>query len=927
MQLDEINRSASLPRQAQLARRRLDQAYVFLTFLFLFALAAIIFVTVIQASPSTFPYGIGWFLGGDQASTSVRRVANDSPLIGDAGPDQIGFERRLYGLVNEARTERGLAPLKQDDSLTRAARRHSSDAATTHMLDVLDANGHTPVTRAEDAGFRPPQIVLEVVGAGFSTPEQVFNSWLENANSAAVILNSDVNEIGVGYAFARQDRTFRHYWTIDVGARGGLAFTVVVNNGAESTQSTQVVLHIGGKGWAQDMLISNEGDYAASIWEPYAAVKSWTISEGKGPKKIYVRLRGADGREVQVIGTIALEVNADGSGPGAGHNDMLPSPRPPLIRVPSGDLPLTGALPSGASLVLAVPASASAAPGYYQTSEYLLGKVAVGVVFPQCHGTVDKCSETWTSKMMDQVITQVTAGTNWWVQRMGGQLSFVYDQQREVATGYEPINHSQSDEGLWIGDVMTHLGFAGSTYFEQVYAYNNWMRQKYGTDWAFTIFVANSEKNVPGTFSNGYFAYSYVPGPFTVTTFDNDGYTINNMSSVIAHETGHIFGALDQYSGANVSCTATSGYLVFQNQNSQQGCSSNVDSIMRGGVVPYTNYLIDPFALGMVGGRVSVPGTLPDPINTTPVVTLNPVPRVTNRTNPTLTGTAQDRPYPSPLGNSVTINYISAVKYRVDGGKWMDASPSDGSPAFAKVSQGFAVTPSLSQGTHLIELQAFNRVNHASSITSATITVETNGAPVVEQPETIALSAPSPIPPSAAPEARRGVTVIRIDPGNNTLSVPFKGLSASSLISAINAQGGSATEIKSWTGRNWQGYVPGSDANDFRIEPGSGYMVKAQSPSIWTLPPDAPAIYQIKLNKGWVMLGAPYCADGATSCYTAATWAAALNAQGGGIVEIDRWVNGSWSAYQVGFPFNDFAVEAGHAYFVRTTALSTWTGR
>jgi hypothetical protein len=36
-------------------------------------------------------------------------------------------------------------------------------------------------------------------------------------------------------------------------------------------------------------------------------------------------------------------------------------------------------------------------PGYYETSEYLLGKVAVGVILLESNGTVDPSTEDWNS--------------------------------------------------------------------------------------------------------------------------------------------------------------------------------------------------------------------------------------------------------------------------------------------------------------------------------------------------------------------------------------------------------------------------------------------------------------------------------------------------------------------------------------------------
>ena len=62
-------------------------------------------------------------------------------------------------------------------------------------------------------------------------------------------------------------------------------------------------------------------------------------------------------------------------------------------------------------------------------------------------------------------------------------------------------------------------------------------------------------------------------------TYDNAGHGIENMDAVSAHETGHIFGALDEYS---CECYWQSGYLDYPNENCANGCELDENSIMRG---------------------------------------------------------------------------------------------------------------------------------------------------------------------------------------------------------------------------------------------------------------------------------------------------------------------------------------------------------
>jgi len=68
---------------------------------------------------------------------------------------------------------------------------------------------------------------------------------------------------------------------------------------------------------------------------------------------------------------------------------------------------------------------------------------------------------------------------------------------RRYPTSYEPISRPQSDQGLWIGEVMGKLGYDRSTsYFTQVRDYVNDLRATYQADWAFAIFVVDSSNTM-----------------------------------------------------------------------------------------------------------------------------------------------------------------------------------------------------------------------------------------------------------------------------------------------------------------------------------------------------------------------------------------------------------------------------------------------
>ena len=78
-------------------------------------------------------------------------------------------------------------------------------------------------------------------------------------------------------------------------------------------------------------------------------------------------------------------------------------------------------------------------------------------------------------------------------------------------------------------------------------------------DWAFTVFLVDNSNDADGLFSDGYHAYAYLGGPFTVRPHLRPGGPPGPMlNSVFAHEMGHIFYATDEYDGM----TEYSGYLM-----------------------------------------------------------------------------------------------------------------------------------------------------------------------------------------------------------------------------------------------------------------------------------------------------------------------------------------------------------------------------
>ncbi|MFB3889477.1 MAG: hypothetical protein ACE14S_08290 [Candidatus Bathyarchaeia archaeon] len=359
-------------------------------------------------------------------------------------------------------------------------------------------------------------------------------------------------------------------------------------------------------------------------------------------------------------------------------------------------------------------------PGYYETSEYLIGSAAVGIVFLESNGAIDASTEDWTEAEQSRVVSEIATGLNWLAgQNLPAGVSFVYDIQYGVPTSYEPINHpSYIDQGLWIGEAMTYLGFPGTSYFTQVRDYINDLRNTLGTDWAYAMFIVDSSNDPDGRFTNGYSAYAYLGGPFLVMTYDNDGYGIGNMDYVTAHESCHIFYATDEYNGY----TETSGYLGVQDWEGS-GC-----------MMQYANtWWLCTNSKEQLGWRDTDGDGIQDIVDTIPDTTLNPyLPDPTDDVVLTYTGSVTEVPYPNnnPIGTGrdVTINTVTDVEFSVDLGNWADATPTDGEFDTDSEDYTFNTFP-LSPGTHIVEARGANSVGNAE-IPYANDTITVTGTPV-----------------------------------------------------------------------------------------------------------------------------------------------------------------------------------------------------
>jgi uncharacterized protein YkwD len=127
---------------------------------------------------------------------------------------------RMIAHINRHRMRDGLAPLRAEPLLDRAAQRHASDMADNDFFGHDGSDGSGIGARASHAGYGWRRIA-ENVSAGAESPEEVVDGWMASEGHRRNLLRPGFRDAGVGYAFVDPDpgrARYRHYWSLVLGA-------------------------------------------------------------------------------------------------------------------------------------------------------------------------------------------------------------------------------------------------------------------------------------------------------------------------------------------------------------------------------------------------------------------------------------------------------------------------------------------------------------------------------------------------------------------------------------------------------------------------------------------------------------------------------------------------------------------------------------
>ncbi|MFH1755436.1 MAG: T9SS type A sorting domain-containing protein [Candidatus Latescibacterota bacterium] len=273
----------------------------------------------------------------------------------------------------------------------------------------------------------------------------------------------------------------------------------------------------------------------------------------------------------------------------------------------------------------------------FQNSEFMVGDILALLIYPESQGT----DENWSDTMLSQAGGACVQAMLYYQEAFPQvPINFNFRSIPRALTTTEPINFMETEQAVWVSDVMNNLGYQGgeSEYLDIVHQFNNEWRNYYGADWVFTAFIVNSTNDLdhrfgtrPAKFFN--LSVGHLGGPFMAIPFPTGLVGITPLKQVFIYELGHIFWATYEHIGSIYDCETRSGYLPAKNWNKtvsigpmggKEGCSPsqypetcilNIEDVF---------YYYDgppcPFTEKMLGLSDQNNNRVPDTVDSAPII-------------------------------------------------------------------------------------------------------------------------------------------------------------------------------------------------------------------------------------------------------------------------------------------------------------------
>jgi hypothetical protein len=201
-----------------------------------------------------------------------------------------------------------------------------------------------------------------------------------------------------------------------------------------------------------------------------------------------------------------------------------------------------------------------------------------------------------TKAQQVKIAAEVQNGLSWLgAQSPAKDITWLHDN-RHVTISTPPSRkiprrgreHWEHYERPWRDAVLQDMGFSKGK--AGVDAYIASLKAKKSADAAYCAFFVHYPLN----------HFAYCTGPYLVMQYENDDWGPRNLDRVFAHESGHVFGAPDEYGESGCNCRGRHGFFGKPNINCESCAPDDgVRCIMNANTWKMCN--ITPYHLGYNG--------------------------------------------------------------------------------------------------------------------------------------------------------------------------------------------------------------------------------------------------------------------------------------------------------------------------------------
>ena len=214
------------------------------------------------------------------------------------------------------------------------------------------------------------------------------------------------------------------------------------------------------------------------------------------------------------------------------------------------------------------------------TSRFLAGRVAVAIVVVYRDvGTGATPNPEHLSDGERDTVTAEAGEAFAWLSGLEPRARVEFAIERhdvQLAVAADPA--AADLEALWRDPALAQLGYASGQSGYAALARD--VRDRNLAAWGYVLFVTRYPV----------WHFAYASAERVVQHFDNDGWGVANLNRVIAHESCHLFGTLDEYTSSGCNCTDTSGELAVSNGNCRGCATAFVDCVMEANTIAICDY-------------------------------------------------------------------------------------------------------------------------------------------------------------------------------------------------------------------------------------------------------------------------------------------------------------------------------------------------